>query len=255
MFTEDEKKKQQQKISEGVDKAFQIEKRSSFNTTPIQTPTVTPTQTSRQKILSQPIQEQKWQGTVPTNSEMLAKIYDVSKTDQQKASTMLDMYNYLSNDPSSAFYSPYRQATNQKAITNLQALGVDVSGGITDEWFQKNKNLLAGARYTTTGMTPAAPAKGSTPENDAAYWYYTLMQDEERTRKAETEWKALQEEISYWANRADLNLSDQEILGRIKWSDYKTLVDMDEAKSKGIPMQLNRGVDYSQDNLYAVYRI
>ena len=247
---EDEQKKRQEAVNQlhkfGMNQVASGNQMLSFSSPET-------VQTSRQKVLSQPVQEDKWyQGTMPTTSEMLARIYDIGKTDQQRASTLLDMYNHLSVDPSSPFYEPYRQSTNQKAIANLQALGVDVSGGITTEWLNKNKNLLAGARYTTTGMTPAAPAKGSTPENDAAYWYYTLMQDEERTQKAETEWKALQEEISYWAKRADLNLSDQEILGKIKWSDYKTLVDMDEAKSKGIPMQLNRGVGYSQDNLYGV---
>lgn len=253
MLTEEEKKKKQQQTSERLNRAFQIitDKENSENTQ-FQTPTVTSTQTNRQKLLSQPDEDSWFQGTVPTSSEILARIYDIGQTDRKKAENLYNTYNQLSSDPTSPIYSPYRQATNWKAISNLQALGVDVSGGITSDWLQKNMNLLAGARYTNTGMTPAAPAKGSTPDNDKAYWFNVLLQDEERTQKAETAWKALQEQINYWVNRTDLNLSDEEILNKIKWSDYKILTDMDAARDERTPLQLNRAVDYSKDNLYGV---
>ena len=211
---------------------------------------------ARQQLLSQDTaasqtQSTWFKGNQPTNKEIMARIYEIGKTDQKRGQELFDQYNTLKMDPTSELYSPYEAATN-KAVNEISKLGIDVSGGVDRKWIEANKDLLSYARFTTTGTEPAAPTSKSSAAENAAYWYWKIAKAEERTEKAETEWKALQEEVSYWAGRSDRNLSDDEILNKIDWSNYKTLVDMDEARSMGVPVQLNRSVGYSKDNLYGV---
>lgn len=193
--------------------------------------------------------EDKWyRGTMPTSSETLARIYTIAKDDPAQGQKLFDAFTSFQSDPSTPYYNPYSRATN-RAIDEIAALGVDTSGGIGSDWLQKNASLMNSYRLGT-GTSPLAPSSKSTREQNAAYWYYKIADAEETTQKAETEWAALQEEIAYWVGRGDRNYSDDEILSRIDWSQYKTLTAMDEARQKGTPMTLNRAVGYSQDALY-----
>ena len=72
------------------------------------------------------------------------------------------------------------------------------------------------------------------------------------TLKAQDEWTRLSEELSYWATRTDRNYSDDEIISRINWDNYKTLQEMDEGRVSGSPMALLEGVGYSKDAMYGV---
>lgn len=182
--------------------------------------------------------------------DVLAKIVTLSQTDRAKAEEALTMFSTLRKDPASAYYDPYVGASNQKALSSLsEIMGQDLTGGVSQDWLAQNRQLLNGARYTTTGESPAAPGAKTTAQEDAAYWYYQLLKDEEKTQKAEAEWDALQKEIAYYA-KSGKSYSDEEILAKIDWSAYGTLRGMDEAKGLGVPTGLNRGVGYSQDALY-----
>ena len=70
--------------------------------------------------------------------------------------------------------------------------------------------------------------------------------------KAQDEWARLSDELSYWATRTDRNYSDDEIISRINWDNYKTLQKMDEGRVSGSPMALLEGVGYSKDAMYGV---
>lgn len=72
----------------------------------------------------------------------------------------------------------------------------------------------------------------------------------QNTQKAQAEWAGLQDELSYWAGRSDLNLSDDEIIGRIDWKKYSTLAKMDEQAAMGTPLALVDAVGYSKDAMY-----
>jgi len=189
-------------------------------------------------------------GEYPSAREVLAQITKIGQTDKERAETALSQFYQYQQDVTSPYYNPYVGATNQKALQNLSSiLGQDLTRGVTKDWFVQNKHLLSGARLTTTGETPAAPTKTSTPAQDAAYWFYMLLKDEDLTDRAEREWKDLQGDIEKLANDPRL-FSDEEILSKIDWSKYKTLASLDEAKSLGVPVGLNRPVGYSQDGLY-----
>ena len=72
------------------------------------------------------------------------------------------------------------------------------------------------------------------------------------TMKAQEEWARLSDELSYWATRSDRNYSDDEIIARIDWDNYKTLQKMDEGRKTGNPLALLDAVDYSEDAMYGV---
>lgn len=216
-------------------------------------PTVTmPKQSARQRMLMQEDEEEdRWyKGNEPTSSEILARIYTIGKDDPKQGEQLWSAFSSFANDPSSPIYNPYSKATNQ-AISELSTLGFDMSRGVDQAWYESNAGLKNHYRFGTGG-TPLSPTTKSTKEENAAYWYHKLLSAEETTQKAENEWAALQEEIAYWTQRTDRNYSDQEILDRIDWSNYKTLASMDEARQKGTPLALNRSVGYSQDALAGV---
>lgn len=207
---------------------------------------------ARQKLLAQQEAASKWyQGDTPTSSEALARIYTIAQEDSARAEQLYNAYIGFTQDASTPFYNPYSTATN-KASAALSELGYDMSGGITKEWLEENSYLKNYYRTSDTGTNPLSPTKSSSNEQDAAYWWYQAYKAEETTEQAETEWQALQEEIAYWTNRTDRNYTDDEILAKIDWSNYKTLVKMDEGKDSGVPLTLNRSVGYSQDALKGV---
>lgn len=206
---------------------------------------------ARQRLLYQPTQDDKWySGDAPTSSDIMARIFTIGKTNPEESKQLFATYQTMQADPSSPIYNPYTKSTN-KAVDELVALGADVSRGIDDKWLA-SYDWLKNHYRMETGNTPLAPSSKSSTEENAAYWYYRVLQAEPTTKKAEQEWEALQEEISYWAGRADRNYSDDEVLAKIDWSSYPTLVGMDEDAAKGLPTVLNRPVGYSQDALRGV---
>ena len=202
-------------------------------------------------MLYQQEEQPKWySGDTPTRSEAQAQIYRIAQQDPEKGKQLFDAFQTFQADPSNPMYNPYTKATSN-AVQHLSNLGYDLSGGFSQEWLDQNAALKNYYR-PTTGTTPLAPSSSSTPEQDAAYWYYKAQNDEATTQKAETEWQALQDEIAYWTNRTDRNYSDDEILAKIDWKNYSTLTGMDEDAAKGTPTQLTRPVGYSQDALRGV---
>lgn len=217
----------------------------SFPATPSQ-----PKVTAQQRKAYSPVQQEKpwFRGEAPTLGETITRIYDMASGDPQLGEELYRQTMGFASTPGTPIYSPYLQPTNT-AVAQLAALGLDVSGGVNQDWLDRYAPLMANYRTGSTG-SPLAPSNTSTPANDAAYWYYKAAQAEEVTQKAEAEWAALQEELTYWAQRPDRNYSDQEILDRIDWSEYPTLQRMDEGRQQGVPVALNRAVGYSTDAMY-----
>lgn len=219
---------------------------------PVQPIVRTQPSSNLQRLLAQVETGDKWySGDKPTRSEAAARIYTISQTDPERARKLNQAFSQLQRDPSSQFYNPYGAATN-KAIQELANLGVDMSGGITEDWLAKNSWLKAYYRTSGNSGTPLAPTKSSTAEQNAAYYYYQILKAQDTTNQAEAEWKALQEEIGYWANRKDRNYSDDQIISKIDWSNYKTLARMDDGAASGVPLTLNSAIGYSQDALKGV---
>lgn len=219
---------------------------------PVQPIVRTQPSSNLQRLLAKVETDNSWySGSTPTRSEAAARIYTISQTDPARARKLNQAFSQLQRDPSSQFYNPYSAATN-KAIQELANLGVDMSGGITEDWLAKNSWLKAYYRTSGNSGTPLAPTKSSTAEQNAAYYYYQILKAQDATNQAEAEWKALQEEIGYWANRKDRNYSDDQIISRIDWSKYKTLARMDDGAANGVPLTLNSSIGYSQDALKGV---
>lgn len=190
---------------------------------------------------------EKWySGGKPTTRETIARINDVSAGDKTTFNNLYSKFLTAQDTKGSIYYNPYAKATNSKAIDGLAGLGVDVSGGITQDFLDQYAGLRNYDR-TASGYSPLAPTKSSTPEQNAAYYFNQLQDAEPTTKAAEQEWAQMQKELTYWANRG---LSDEEAIAKLDWKNYKTLAKMDEKKSTGDALILNRPVGYSSDAMY-----
>ncbi len=213
-------------------------------------------QNSRTGSYSKARQSKDWKwytGETPTARETYAQMYRTANGDKAKFQELEGMYAKERSTIGSPIYNPYTEATNYKAIQGLADLGVDMSGGVTQEWLNQNIGLLGDKRTTTTGYNAAAPTKKSSAAENAAYWYQTLQNAEERTQTAENEMSQLATDVKYLADRG---YSDKAIIEKIRRdfdSNYKTLSKMDEERNAGSALILNRPVDYSgDDTLYGM---
>ena len=194
--------------------------------------------------------ERRWyEGDQPTAREMLAQVGRLSESNPTRAREAFDLYNQAISDRNSPVWNPYAKATNTGAIEALAAMGVDLSGGITKDRIDALKQYADYEGHVGVSGAPLAPTKKSTEAQNLAYWLYQLDRDEATTQKAEAEWADLQK---YLSDQVKLGMADDEILDGITWSKYGTLTGMDEARSVGVPTQLNRAVGYSRDAMYGV---
>ena len=214
--------------------------------------------TPYQQNVSQPVQTDKWyKGDSPTTRETMGRLMQITNTDPQRGYQLQDEFVQLQADPTSQYYNPYTKATN-KAVSNLADLGFDVTN-INDDWYNQNSWLKEYYVYTdnTNSLSSTMNNKKASTESKAAYQYNQLWTAEENTKKAEREWEALKQELSFWANDQSRNYSDDEIVNRIYGKDgsqfakkYPTLAKMDETRMQGTPMELNRAIGYSTDAMY-----
>lgn len=196
-------------------------------------------------------ESQKWYaGDAPTRGETLTQIGRIYQQDKQAGLNAFKSFMQLSSDPSSAMYSPYMSATNNSTRQSFAQYGVDTSN-VNDAWFESNAWMKQYNRVGSTGNV-LGTAKSATDAQNMASLYADLYDQEQTTKKAETEWAALQDEVRYWTSRADLNMSDDEILAKINWGNYPTLAKMDEAATAGAPVFTTRAVGYDKDLLKGV---
>ena len=200
-------------------------------------------------------QESGWKygdSGIPSTRDVYKRIADIQSGDQQRAAQMAYDFYKLQNTPNSPFYNTYGRATNQ-AVRNLASIGIDASGMNTD-WFRNNTDWQKYLVYNGTTNTPSNPGKKATAQQYAAYQMYQLSKAAELTDKVDNEWTAMQQEIFYWTQRKDLNLSDDDIIDRIekdKQKKYPTLAALDKSREPGQTlMELNHGTTYSKDNMY-----
>ena len=202
--------------------------------------------TAYQQNVSTLLQQQKQ----ITAREIMGDIYQMAQYNPAQAQEQLNRFMAARQDSRSQWYDPYSKPTNQ-AASSFANYGIDI-GTIDDDWFEKNRGFMtSNLIYDGTSTTPTKPGKKATQDQQLAYDMYQWWKSEDTTKKAEQEWQALQEELSYWAKDTSRNYSDQEILNKIDWSKYKTLSSMNENKYTA-PTELNRGIDFSEDAMYGI---
>ena len=179
-----------------------------------------------------------------------------AKYDQQKASELYNYYRNESTNVNSKYYAGAYASPSNPAVSKLAALGFDMSV-VDDNWFNQYAYLKDYLRYNGNSNTPSAPGKKASLEEQAAYQYYQLWKGEEGTKKIESQWQGLKDDIYYWANRTDRNYSDEEILrDKIDWSKYKDLTNIynpltdtyNEANDLE-PKEYNRAIGYGREEL------
>ena len=222
---------------------------------PQATSSMTPTRTTKtayQEYFSEPVAQEWKLGDKPTNyGQALATINNMAKTDQASALEKLNLLNQYRTQPGNIWYDPFASATNRDVDT-LKSYGIDPTT-LTDEWFNTNKEWQAYLRYNGTTNTPSKPTKKSSEQEKLSYALYQFQKSMGDTTSAKNEWSAAQDEINYWVNRKDLNLSDDDIISRVFGSNkYKTLGKMDSTRSTASPLELNEAIDYNPDSVRGV---
>ena len=216
-----------------------------------QDPTATVPTTVSSKPSVSIAQPNKTYSNPQTAAQWEATIWNSTQNDLLTRNNLYAQLDKAYNTPGSGLYMPYRKATNQPIIDTLSSLGIDVSGGINDDFFSRNSvynKYLVETQSTLTG-TPNAPKSSTSKEGTVAYWLYQLQKDEELTKKAEQEWTDLQSEVTWYAKHGYTN---EEISKKIDMSKYSTLKSMDDNAALGTPTRLNRSIGYSQDAINGV---
>lgn len=207
------------------------------------------TKTAYQQFFSQPVQQEWKLGDQPTTyGQALATINNMARTDQAKAMEKLNLLNQYRTQPGNMWYDPFAAATNN-AVSELASYGIDPAS-LTADWFNANTSWQGYLNYNGTTTTPSKPGKKASEQEKVAYALYQFQKSMDTTSAAKSEWAAAQNEINYWANRKDLNLSDDEIISRVFGSNkYSTLGKMDTTRSSGAPLELNEAIDYNPDSV------
>ena len=179
-------------------------------------------------------------------NQMKATIrYNAQKEDEKKR---VETYKSSKNTTQSTPVSHPQQQTNwyKGAQPTARETGAQVFRvGMQDPSQQEELNRL----FQLELDNPNGPIYQ--PYRKATTTSYTKT-NLQNTQKAKTELAGLQDELTYWAGRSDLNLSDDEIINRINWKNYPTLAKMDEQAALGTPMALVEGIGYSKDAMYGI---
>lgn len=204
--------------------------------------------TQSQSAFSSRSNDKWYTGNMPTAREIYARAYNLYQNDKTALDAISSEMNKAFSTPGNPYYNPYRVATNQSYIDDLSSYGVDVSGGINQDFFDRNAGYQQFLTRSAITGSPTAPGKNASAEEWIAYDIYQLQRDEETTQKAENEWAEMQKEIAYYAGKG---WSDEEILTKVNSSNkYGTLRSLQEGAANGTPVPLNRAVGYSSDAQY-----
>ena len=189
-------------------------------------------------------------GNIPSYRDVLGRLTEVYEQDQNQGIMYASQFETLMHDKSSPYYRTYAQPTN-RAVEKLNEFGIDTAG-LNDDFYAQNESwILDNLIYNGTGESPTKPTKKSSQQQHIAYWMYQYYKDEGQTKKAEQEYEQALEEARYWGWRSDRNLSDDEIIAKVRENfsaKYPTLAQM-EKKDAMAPFSLNRAVDFSDDAL------
>ena len=210
------------------------------------------TKSAYQQLFSQPVKQEWKVGDQPTNyGQALATINAMYKTNPTGAQEKLTLLNQYRTQPGNKWYDAYAAPTN-KDVDTLKSYGIDPTE-LTSDWFNANNGWQAYLKYNGTTNTPSKPTKKSTEQEKMAYALYQFQKSMGDTTSAKDEWLAAQDEINYWVNRKDLNMSDDDIINKVFGSNkYKTLKKMDDTRSNGSPLELNEAIDYNPDSVRGV---
>lgn len=205
--------------------------------------------TSYQQNLASPAQNSQPQKTA--GQEAMEVIAYFSKINPTKASELYNYYQQERGNANSKYYDRYATPTN-RAAQNLMSYGFDMNN-LNQDWIKQNSNyILSNLSYNGTTNTPSKPnAKKATRDQLIAYELYQWDKSEGQTKKAEQQWEALQQELTYLAQDKNRNYSDEAILSMIDWSKYSELEKMDNSSIMA-PNEYNRGIGYSKDAMYGV---
>jgi len=195
----------------------------------------------------------KWYaGEEPTRMEYLGAITKIYSEDKEYGSYLYEQYNNLLNDPSSSLWNRYANGTNN-SINNLKNLGFDTSV-LNEDWFSNPTNIAWIEQHLERrgqSNSPSAPTTKSSHDQRVAYQLYQYNLGMKKTQQADKEFNELTSKAQFLATLTDLNLSDEEIIKRVRGDnfekEYPLMAEMENYSFS--PTELNHGFDWSDDVL------
>lgn len=210
-------------------------------------------------------------------------ILEKVRKSRQEAERRIQQNNQRSAQEQAASWKNYEKSVSAETRSEASYMGKYSSssraGSTVADYAEKRRKLTSWykgdtpsaaetlARITQIGQTDDAKGRAAydlfeqeraTPGSPFYNPYDTATSQKQtkttlaNTQKAMNEWAALADELTYWAGRTDLNLSDDDILARVDWDNYKTLQKMDEGRLSGSPLELLAPVGYSEDAMRGV---
>ena len=193
------------------------------------------------------IRSDNWySGASPTAVDIAARIYALDPNNKEA----FDFMNQKRLTPGDETYSPYIVPTS-RAVYALAELGVEQpAGGFTKEYCQQALAAAAQAgllQFSDTSGNVKSPGKRASKDEKIAYQLAKLLDDMDRTDKAEIEWNSFKEDVMFKAGDTSRNMSDEEIWASIDWSKYPTLRQAEQDRLSQQPSEFTRalGIDFS----------
>lgn len=197
------------------------------------------------KVRNEQYANRWYKGETPTTAEYYSAVRRVSEIDKEKAQQSWSAFYQMQNDPNSAYYEPYLyRMTNTAAAEGIyNLLGVDISGGVTQNDIDYLKQY---ADYSNLGVG-GTPIESKNPAQQLAYWLYNLEKDEKTTQQAEKEMEWLNQDIQ---TLVDKGFSDEYIVEHLDMTRYPTISKMQANAAIGAVTPLNRPIGYSNDYVF-----
>lgn len=125
--------------------------------------------------------ENWFSGSAPTYGESLAYIADVGNTDRVAADAWFKDLETMRSTPGHPFYSPYNKGSTIEGAKEF--FGLD---SFSKDWIRQNQGLLQYLKTSDVTGNVNQPGKSASQAEQAAYWYYKVVGQQEITESLKT---------------------------------------------------------------------
>lgn len=185
-----------------------------------------------------------------TPKEIWAQIYGIMGSNPQLGRQLMEQAKSFESQYGNPLYSPYRSSTISQDVKDF--FGQD---SFDMNWISGNAYLAQYIPRSVNGNVKA-PTSKSSQEEWAGYYFAQIMDAENATQQAETEYAQLRQDIMRAVKDSKdlgLDMTVNEIIDSLDVSaNYKTLTSMMDSKGNATPKRLNRAIGYDNDDLYGM---
>lgn len=185
-----------------------------------------------------------------TPKEIWAQIYGIMGSNPQLGRQLMEQAKSFESQYGNPLYSPYKSSTISQDVKDF--FGQDT---FDTDWISDNAYLAQYIPRKVNGDVKA-PTSKSSQEEWAGYYFAQIMDAENATQQAETEYAQLRQDIMKAVKDSKdlgLDMTVDEIIDSLNVSgNYKSLTSMMDSKGDATPKKLNRAIGYDNDDLYGM---